>query len=194
MLTRFTDYRTLLTLLPESSTQRSEINRALRNLEPRIENRRKEETGEMMGKLKELGNTFLGSPRNESFRTRCDESPQATSDSRQTISNLNRTAKGGIPSTSPGDCCSSVSRRFRVGTLRRDTSPTRERDRPVQGSACRIDPFLQISIIRWSPDAAGASGKLHYKSAVITGFRKCTWMGFGTPQRFARARSGLSSS
>jgi len=54
------DYRTLLTLLPESSTQRSEINRMLRNLEPRIEGKRKEEMGEMVGKLKELGNTFLG--------------------------------------------------------------------------------------------------------------------------------------
>jgi len=32
----------------------------LRNLEPRIEGKRKEEMGEMVGKLKELGNTFLG--------------------------------------------------------------------------------------------------------------------------------------
>jgi hypothetical protein len=59
-LTASTDYRTLLSLLPESSTQRSEINRMLRNLEPRIENQRKEEMEEMVGKLKELGNTFLG--------------------------------------------------------------------------------------------------------------------------------------
>ena len=64
-LTRSTDYRTLLGLLPESSAQRSEINRKLRNLEPRIENQRKEEMGEMVGKLKELGNTFLGLPQRE---------------------------------------------------------------------------------------------------------------------------------
>lgn len=65
MLTRSIDYRTLLNLLPESSTQRSEVNRTLRILEPRIEDQRKKETGEMVGKLKELGNTFLGSPHNE---------------------------------------------------------------------------------------------------------------------------------
>ena len=59
-LTKATDYRTLLNLLPQSSAQRSEINRTLRNLEPRIEDQRKKEMGEMMGKLKELGNTFLG--------------------------------------------------------------------------------------------------------------------------------------
>jgi len=67
-LTTFTDYRTLLSLLPESPTQRSEINRALKNLEPRIENKRKEETGEMMGQLKELGNKFLGSPHDQILR------------------------------------------------------------------------------------------------------------------------------
>ncbi|KAF9651909.1 TPR-like protein [Thelephora ganbajun] len=54
------DYRTLLSLLPESSTQRSEVNRTLRILEPRTENQRKKEMDEMMGKFKELGNTFLG--------------------------------------------------------------------------------------------------------------------------------------
>jgi len=59
---RLTDYRVLLSLLPESSAQWSEISRTLRNLEPRVENQRKEEMGEMVGKLKELGNTFLGSP------------------------------------------------------------------------------------------------------------------------------------
>ena len=63
-LIRSTDYRTLLNLLPESSTQRSGVNRMLKNLEPRVENQRKEEMGEMMGKLKDLGNTFLGLPRN----------------------------------------------------------------------------------------------------------------------------------
>ena len=65
-LMRSTDYRMLLSLLPESSTQWSEINRTLRNLEPRVEKQRKEEMGEMMGKLKELGNTVLGSPHNTS--------------------------------------------------------------------------------------------------------------------------------
>lgn len=68
VLIRSTDYRTLLGLLPESSTQRSEVNRTLRNLEPRIENQRKEEMGEMVGKLKELGNTFLGSPHDARLR------------------------------------------------------------------------------------------------------------------------------
>ena len=65
-LMRSTDYRMLLSLLPESSTQWSEINRTLRNLEPRVEKQWKEEMGEMMGKLKELGNTVLGSPHNTS--------------------------------------------------------------------------------------------------------------------------------
>jgi len=50
----------LLNLLPESSVQRAGINRTLRNLEPRIEDQQKKEMGEMMGNLKELGNTFLG--------------------------------------------------------------------------------------------------------------------------------------
>ncbi|KAF9787136.1 TPR-like protein [Thelephora terrestris] len=40
------DYRTLLKLLPESSPQRSEIDRMLRNLGPRIEMKRKEEMGD----------------------------------------------------------------------------------------------------------------------------------------------------
>jgi len=68
MLTRSADYRTLLSLLPESSTQRFEINQTLRGLETRIEDQREKEMGEMMGKLKELGNTFLGSPHSENPR------------------------------------------------------------------------------------------------------------------------------
>ena len=67
MLIRSADYRTLLSLVPELSTQRSAINQTLRSLGPRIEDQQKKEVGEMTGKLKELGNTFLGLPRNESL-------------------------------------------------------------------------------------------------------------------------------
>jgi len=91
---RSTDYRMLLSLLPESSAQRSEITRTLRNLEPRVENQRKEEMGEMMGKLKELGNTFLGSPHNTSPLARSDKTPQVILASQVTISNSNQTDKG----------------------------------------------------------------------------------------------------
>ena len=74
-LTRSADYRTLLSLLPESSAQRSEINRTLRGLETRIENQREKEMGEMVGKLKELGNTFLGSLIARILVMRSDECP-----------------------------------------------------------------------------------------------------------------------
>ena len=86
----------LLSLLPESSAQWSEINRTLRGLEPRVEDQRKEEMGEMMGKLKELGNTFLGLPHNTSPLVRSDETPQVTSASQLTISNSNQMDKGDI--------------------------------------------------------------------------------------------------
>jgi len=96
-LIRPTDYRTLLSLLPESSAQWSEINRTLRNLEPRVGGQRKEEMGEMMGKLKELGNTFLGLPHNPRPWVRSDEIPQVALASQPTISNSNQTDKGDIP-------------------------------------------------------------------------------------------------
>lgn len=89
----------------------------LRNLEPRMENQRKKETGEMMGKLKELGNTFLGSLHTKNrIGMRSDETPQVTLVSPQTISNSSRTDKGGIPSTSRGDRCSLAFLRSPVGT------------------------------------------------------------------------------
>ncbi|KAI0307837.1 hypothetical protein B0F90DRAFT_1621791, partial [Multifurca ochricompacta] len=54
------DYTTLLTLLPPSSNQVPEVKRSLRLLEPRIEKAQKQEVGEMMDKLKGLGNNILG--------------------------------------------------------------------------------------------------------------------------------------
>ncbi|KAJ3480878.1 hypothetical protein NLI96_g8049 [Meripilus lineatus] len=54
------DYNTLLTLLPPSSAQTGDIRRSLLQLKPRIEAAQKKETEEMMGKLKDLGNTVLG--------------------------------------------------------------------------------------------------------------------------------------
>ena len=50
----------LLTLLPPSSAQTVNIKRSLLQLKPRIEAAQKKETEEMMGKLKDLGNTVLG--------------------------------------------------------------------------------------------------------------------------------------
>ncbi|KAJ7646857.1 hypothetical protein FB45DRAFT_891631 [Roridomyces roridus] len=54
------DYTTLLKLLPSSSPQTTEIERSQRLLKPRVEAAQKEETGEMLGKLKNLGNSILG--------------------------------------------------------------------------------------------------------------------------------------
>lgn len=54
------DYMTLLQILPSDSPLRSSTSRALVSLKPRLEAAQKKETGEMMGKLKELGNSFLG--------------------------------------------------------------------------------------------------------------------------------------
>lgn len=54
------DYTALLTQLPSSSNQVAEVNRALRLLEPRIEEAQKREVGEVVDKLKGLGNSVLG--------------------------------------------------------------------------------------------------------------------------------------
>ncbi|KAI0257521.1 hypothetical protein BJV78DRAFT_1272495 [Lactifluus subvellereus] len=54
------DYTTLVTLLPPSSNQVAEAKRSLRLLEPRIEEAQKREVGEMVDKLKGLGNGILG--------------------------------------------------------------------------------------------------------------------------------------
>lgn len=54
------DYTKLLELLP--SAQRSEVNRSLSQLKPRVAAAQKRETDEMFDKLKGLGNSILGKP------------------------------------------------------------------------------------------------------------------------------------
>ncbi|CCL98973.1 uncharacterized protein FIBRA_00981 [Fibroporia radiculosa] len=54
------DYNTLLGLLPPTSSQVAEIKRTLQLLKPRLEAAQKQETAEMMDKLKGLGNNILG--------------------------------------------------------------------------------------------------------------------------------------
>ncbi|KAI0304853.1 hypothetical protein BC826DRAFT_978599 [Russula brevipes] len=54
------DYNTLVTLFPPSSDQLAEAKRSLRLLEPRIEEAQKREMGEMVDKLKGIGNSVLG--------------------------------------------------------------------------------------------------------------------------------------
>ncbi|KAN0125130.1 TPR-like protein [Russula decolorans] len=54
------DYTKLVTLLPPSSDQVAEAKRSLRLLEPRIEEAQKREMGEMVDKMKGLGNSILG--------------------------------------------------------------------------------------------------------------------------------------
>ncbi|THH02146.1 hypothetical protein EW026_g688 [Hermanssonia centrifuga] len=54
------DYTQLVTLLPPSSPQIVEIKRALQALKPRIEAAQKQETTEMLGKLKGIGDSILG--------------------------------------------------------------------------------------------------------------------------------------
>jgi hypothetical protein len=54
------DYNTLIALLPPSSDQVAEVKRSLRLLEPRLEEAQKREVGEMVDKLKGLGNSVLG--------------------------------------------------------------------------------------------------------------------------------------
>jgi len=54
------DYAQLLTLVTPGAPQARKYNDALRELKPRVEAAQKRETGEMMDKLKGLGNTILG--------------------------------------------------------------------------------------------------------------------------------------
>ncbi|KLO06777.1 TPR-like protein [Schizopora paradoxa] len=54
------DYQTLLKVLPSDSPLRPSINRSLASVKPRLEAAQQKETGEMIGKLKEMGNSFLG--------------------------------------------------------------------------------------------------------------------------------------
>lgn len=54
------DYNTLLNLLPSGSPQIGPTKRALAALKPRIEEAQKKETGEVLDKLKGLGNSLLG--------------------------------------------------------------------------------------------------------------------------------------
>jgi hypothetical protein len=62
------DYSTILKLLPPSSPEINEIERLLKHLKPRTEAAQKQETAEMLGKLKGLGNTILGAPTSNPFR------------------------------------------------------------------------------------------------------------------------------
>ncbi|KAG9051291.1 hypothetical protein FS837_009557 [Tulasnella sp. UAMH 9824] len=54
------DYKRVLELLPPSDPLRTSCTRALRSLPERIEAQKKKETDEMLGKLKDLGNSVLG--------------------------------------------------------------------------------------------------------------------------------------
>jgi len=54
------DYNSLLKLLPPSSPEIAETRRALASLKPRLEAAQKNETAEMIDKLKGLGNNILG--------------------------------------------------------------------------------------------------------------------------------------
>ncbi|KAF9499844.1 hypothetical protein BDN71DRAFT_1441453 [Pleurotus eryngii] len=54
------DYKKLLTLLPQGSSQGRDVERSLRAISPRVEAAQKAETAEMLGKLKGLGNSILG--------------------------------------------------------------------------------------------------------------------------------------
>ena len=54
------DYNTLLKLLPPNSPQVGPTKRALVELKPRIEEAQKKETGEVLEKLKGIGNSILG--------------------------------------------------------------------------------------------------------------------------------------
>lgn len=56
----FADNQTLMGLLPPASPQLPGIRRALASLPGRIKEQQQKETAEMMGKLKDLGNSLLG--------------------------------------------------------------------------------------------------------------------------------------
>lgn len=55
-----TDYTSILDLLPPSSPQLVEVRQSLQAIKPRVEHAQKQETGEMVEKLKGLGNSVLG--------------------------------------------------------------------------------------------------------------------------------------
>ncbi|KIM84615.1 hypothetical protein PILCRDRAFT_818194 [Piloderma croceum F 1598] len=54
------DYTVLLEIVPPSSSQLDEVKRSLQLIKPRVEQAQKQETGEMLDKLKGLGNSLLG--------------------------------------------------------------------------------------------------------------------------------------
>jgi hypothetical protein len=56
----FTDYTLLLDLPLVTAPQVTQYRRSLRDLQPRIEAAQKQETGEMVEKLKGLGDSILG--------------------------------------------------------------------------------------------------------------------------------------
>ncbi len=56
------DYNTLLKILPEADSRRKEVSSTLQKLNPRVEAAQKQETAEMVDKLKGLGNNLLGRP------------------------------------------------------------------------------------------------------------------------------------
>jgi hypothetical protein len=56
---QFLDYNSLLKLVT-SPSQLTDIRRKLQQLKPRLESAQKQETKEMMDKLKGLGNSLLG--------------------------------------------------------------------------------------------------------------------------------------
>jgi hypothetical protein len=60
----FTDYQTLIDTVPQSDSLYWEAKKALRVLEPRVEEVKKRDIDKMMGQLKTVGNSVLGkSPR-----------------------------------------------------------------------------------------------------------------------------------
>lgn len=56
----FVDLEALIPLLPNPSSLRSQMQSTLRSLPPRIQAQQDKEKDEMMGKLKDLGNSVLG--------------------------------------------------------------------------------------------------------------------------------------
>lgn len=92
------DYKSLLELLPPTSPQVTQIKRSLQLLEPRQQAAQKKEMAEMTGKLKNLGNSILGSLFLHLFRSiRLKSHRQATLDCPLTTSSLNRTGKEVTP-------------------------------------------------------------------------------------------------
>ena len=56
----WSDYTLLSTLVPAGGSEAKQYAKALRNLQPRLDEAQKRETGEMVDKLKGLGNSILG--------------------------------------------------------------------------------------------------------------------------------------